>query len=277
MTSLLGSEIYNKPVLRVGNISLSFHQASAAVVQRIIERFGYDVETKQAPHEMMFKIHEKGDVDFLVSAWLPSSHEVYLNRYLEDIEQLGVLYEPYCIWGVPDYVPIGMVDSVEDLLKPEVADRMTKLIQGIGAGAGISRFSRQMIQVYGLDQRGYYFENGTEEECFAAFDQAIDKGKWAIVPLWHPQFLHEMYPIRELKEPKGLLGIQDQATLIVRKETLPLVSENLIQVLRDLYLGNAAVTQMDYYINKKGMSPLEAADTWMEENQEKTLKWFSRL
>ncbi|NEW06773.1 hypothetical protein GK047_12190 [Paenibacillus sp. SYP-B3998] len=65
------------------------------MVQRILERYGYQVETKEVPHEEMFMFHEKGDVDFLVSAWLPSSYAVYLNRYKEEVGQLGVLYERY--------------------------------------------------------------------------------------------------------------------------------------------------------------------------------------
>nr|WP_202801393.1 glycine betaine ABC transporter substrate-binding protein [Pseudomonas luteola] len=64
--------------IRIGHIGLSFHAASAAVVQRIVERHGYRVESVAAPHEAMFKHYGAGEVDFLVSAWLPASHGGYL-------------------------------------------------------------------------------------------------------------------------------------------------------------------------------------------------------
>ncbi len=52
--------------IRIGHIGLSFHAASAAVVQRIVERHGYRVESVAAPHEDMFKHYGAGEVDFLV-------------------------------------------------------------------------------------------------------------------------------------------------------------------------------------------------------------------
>ena len=121
----------------------------------------------------MFRRYGAGDVDLLVSAWLPASHGGYLAPHETETLRLGVLYEPYCIWGVPDYVPIDAVASVEDLLRPDVAARMGKLVQGIHPGAGISRFSKAMIEAYGLSRAGYHFETRTEADCFDRFEAAV--------------------------------------------------------------------------------------------------------
>jgi glycine betaine/proline transport system substrate-binding protein len=50
---------------------------------------------------------------------------------------------------------------------------MAKTIQGINPGAGISRFSQEMIVAYGLDKEGYSFRPGTQQECFSAFEDAF--------------------------------------------------------------------------------------------------------
>ena len=131
-----------KPALRIGHIALSFHHASAAVVQLVIEEAGYEVELAAAPHAEMFEMFRRGEVDGVVSAWLPASHGVYLAPFEDQTEKFSALYQSYCIWGVPDSVPPDLVASVDDLRREDVAARMDKLIQGINEGAGISRFSR---------------------------------------------------------------------------------------------------------------------------------------
>ncbi|MFD1557506.1 glycine betaine ABC transporter substrate-binding protein [Paraburkholderia silviterrae] len=251
-------------LVRLGHIDLSFHAASAAVVQRLLERAGHEVVTSAEPHEAMFRSYGARAVDMLVSAWLPGSHGAYLAPYAADTHMLGVLYEPYCIWGVPDYVPESEVATVQDLKRPDVARRMEKLIQGINPGAGISRFSVEIVREYQLDAEGYHFETGPEESCYHRFEEAVERKAWVVVPLWLPQFLHARHRIRELDEPLGLLRGRDQATLIARHACTRQFSPDLIEALTSLTLGNASVSQLDYLICREGMTPLEAADIWLK-------------
>ncbi|WHI53488.1 glycine betaine ABC transporter substrate-binding protein [Microbulbifer sp. MLAF003] len=176
---------------------------------------------------------------------MPSSHEIYLNPFLDQVEKVSVLYEPYCIWGVPEYVPEEAVSTIEDLLHEPALSRMERLIQGINPGAGISRFSAKMIQAYGLDKAGYEFRPGSEEDCFDRFEQAVAENRWTVIPLWHPQFLHNRYTIRALKEPKGLLGTQDEATLIVRKDAKQRIGDAAMADLSQLYIGNSKLSALE--------------------------------
>jgi len=67
---------------------------------------------------------------------------------------------------------------------------MIPTIQGIGTGAGITRFSIKMMDEYKLNDAGYRFLTGTQAECVAAFENAVAEKRWVVVPLWRPQFLH---------------------------------------------------------------------------------------
>lgn len=116
----------------------------------------------------------------LSSAWLPSSHGIY-KAGVEEVEpliELGLHYEPYALWGGPNYVPKEAVS--------EVAERMKAQIQGINPGASITRFSIQMKE-YELSDSGYEFFTGSEGDCFDAFESAVANKEWVIVPLWKPQ------------------------------------------------------------------------------------------
>lgn len=234
-----------KPLIRLGYIDLSFHAASAEVVAALLRLHGHEVQMLRAPHETMFEMLGRDEVDVMASAWLPASHEKYLAPIREQLRELTVLYQPYCIWGVPDYVPAEVLSSVDDLRKPEVLARMRRTIQGINPGAGISRFSAAMVEAYGLSQYGYHFRSGTEEECFGTYERAVMAGDWLVIPLWHPQFLHARHRIRALLEPRGMLGGQDAATLLVRRDAEWKMAPATIRALEELYLGNDVVTAID--------------------------------
>jgi glycine betaine/proline transport system substrate-binding protein len=249
--------------LVVGHISLSFHAASAAVVRTILERSGVSVQVYEAPHEQIYEQLAQAKLDMVVSAWLPGSHGTYIDPIADRLERLCVLYEPYALWGVPDYVPLAELSQVAQLRDAHVVKRMNKRIQGIGPGAGISRFSREIIAHYDLAPYGYEFHNGTLSDCVSVFEQAYAQKQWCVVPLWHPQYLHHFYQIRELEEPMGLLRGVDQATLVVRKEALPLVPAEAIKQLRHLSLGNAVVAQLDHRISVEGIAADQAASDWL--------------
>jgi len=240
-----GEAIGTTQPVRVGHIDLSFHDAAAREVERVLTDHGIPVERSTAPHEEMYRRMGRAEVDVLVSAWLPTSHGRYLAPFEDEVRKVTVLYEPYCIWGVPDYVPEAEVAEVSDLLRSPALERMERLIQGINPGAGISRFSQAMMEQYGLDHAGYEFRTGTESECFGRFIDAVAAGRWVVLPLWHPQWLHHRYHIRELRDPKGLLGGQDQATLIVRKDSEPRIGAAALAELEGLHLGNARVSELD--------------------------------
>jgi glycine betaine/proline transport system substrate-binding protein len=249
--------------LVVGHIALSFHAASAAVVRHIVEQSGLAVKSCEAPHEKMYELLAQGEVDMVVSAWLPGSHGMYIEPIADQLEKLTVLYRPYAHWGVPDYVPEAELSHISQLSDPLVIKHMNKRIQGIGPGAGISRFSREVIAQYGLAKAGYEFHNGTLIECTGAFEQAYSRQQWCVVPLWHPQYLHHRYRIRELQEPLGLFRGVDEATLVVRKDAMHLLSSSTLARLKQLHLGNSAVAQLDYRISVDGVAPSQAASEWL--------------
>jgi glycine betaine/proline transport system substrate-binding protein len=255
------------PRFTVGNIALSFHAAAAGVVKATLERWGHATAECEAPHEEMFAMLGRGEVDMLVTAWLPASHGRYFDPLEHDLLKLGLLYRPYCIWGVPDYVSPSRVGGIEDLARPEIAKSFLKRVQGIGEGAGISRFSRAILREYALDVRGFHFENGTLADCANAFEDAVAKGENCVVPLWHPQFLHHKHKIRALRDPKGLLGGVDDAFLVIRKEAAARLDESEIYALHSLTIGNAALAGMDHAINREGKSARQAAEEWLGETQ----------
>ncbi|OCS43740.1 glycine betaine ABC transporter substrate-binding protein [Ralstonia pickettii] len=251
------------PAIRLVTIDLSFHHAAAGIVHAVLEQYGVNVTEVRRPHEAAFQLFREGEADLLCAAWLPGSHGVYLDAMVDPFERVCVLYTPFALWGVPEYVPADQVLSVADLARPEVAARMVKRIQGIGPGAGISRFSREIIDAYGLAAHGYHFENGSLDDCVSAFEQAVREQCWAVVPLWQPQYLHWTHRIRPLAEPRGLLRGMDEATLLLHASARERLPVSAVQALRALSPGNAEMTRLDFEIVREGRSALEAGRRYL--------------
>ena len=99
------------------------------------------------------------------------------------------------------------------------------------------------------------FAQGTEADCFNRYEQSYAEREWFVVPLWHPQYLHHAYKIRALDEPLGLLGGEDQATLIAASDVVQKMPKELIEDLVSLQPGNAAVSELDFLIRHKSFQP----------------------
>ena len=254
-----------KTILKIGVTNLSFHRIAASLVANTLLEMGFNVEREYAPHQENFERLKSGQVDMLASAWLPSSHGIYKSDVEKEVPllELGLHYKPYALWGVPDYIS-EEVTEVSDLLKAEVLSKMKKDIQGINPGAGITRFSIEIMEAYGLSAAGYKFHTGTEDDCFSAFENAVAHKQWMVVPLWKPQFLHYKYNIRELKEPKGLLGIVDKAVLLLREDKKDLFTDAQLKKLDGLHFTNDIIAELDYKVSREGKDIDEVTKNWLQ-------------
>lgn len=260
----------------LGQIKLSFYAVTGAVVQHVLETLGHTVEIKEAPHEKIYPMLGKGEIDLLVAAWLPETHGVYWNQYKDQAIELATLYEgAHLFWGVPDYVPERIVKSVEDLLKPEVAAKMTKIIQGAGPDSGLSIASKKMITEYGLNEVGYQFLTGTGQDRVDAFVNAVAEKRWVVIPLGVPQYLNKAYQIRPLLEPKGLLGGMNRGVLVAHKDFPNKFSTKTVETLQRIHLGLDAVNEMDYMVNVEKKTPKDAAKIWMDRNSTLIESWIT--
>lgn len=263
-----------RPVI-LGQVSLSFYAVTGAVVHEVLERLGHRVEVRQGPHEEMFPLLGDGQVDLMAAAWLPDGHGAYWARYGAQAREIARLYEgARFFWAVPSYVPADEVASIDDLAKPAVAARMTKLIQGIGAGATITTVSRDAVDRYGLGLLGYSLRPGTQAEWTGAFGQAVAEGRWFIFPTWAPQYLNRDGQLRALADPRGVLGGRNHASLVGPSARFLALPETTRAALARIELGLDGVTDMDWFVNVEKQPPREAARRWMRANEGRVSGWL---
>lgn len=263
-------------VVRLGEIKISFYAVAAGVVQEVLERLGHQVEVTQGLHPDIFPKLGAHEVDLLVAAWLPHGHAEYWQKYGDCCVEVAKLYEgARFFWAVPDYVPADLVNSVDDLKKPEVAARMDKLIKGTGPGSGLMIASRKMMVDYALDAAGYTLEPSPGREWIERAEAALKDKQWFVTPLWEPQFLNKAYGWRKLDEPRGLLGGRNRAVVVMHKDFAAKLPARTRSALQRIELGLDTVTAMDYAVNVEKKAPRDVAREWIRANAQKVDAWLA--
>jgi glycine betaine/proline transport system substrate-binding protein len=259
----------------LGQVSLSFYAVAGAVVHEILERMGHTVELRQGPHDEIFPMLGDSAIDLMAACWLPEGHAAYWAKYGGNAMEVARLYDgARFFWAVPDYVPASEVASIADLAKPAVAQRMTKVIQGIGTAAVITTVSQKAVGEYGLDSLGYSLRPGKPAEWTGAYDAAVAEVRWIVFPTWAPQYLNRGGKLRPLQDPRGILGGVNHASLVAPRGRFQALPATTRAVLARIDLGLDGVTEMDWLVNVGKKTPREAARLWMQANDGRVSGWF---
>lgn len=259
----------------LGHVDLSFYEVTAKVVQSVLERLGYSVAVKSGSHAEIYSLLGKGEVDLFVAVWLPGAHASYWEQYKDSSVIVTTLFEDARLyWSVPDYVPAAEVSSVADLGKPEVAAKMQKEIRGTRPDSGLMIGSKKIMEEYALDAAGYQLVPGKPADWVASFEDNIAARRWFVMPLWQPQYLNRVAKMRILQEPKQLLGGTDKAYLVAHKDFYSRVDKHTWKALQRISLSVKAVTEMDYLVNVKKLTPEYAARNWMAAHPDTVNYWL---
>ncbi|PKA39477.1 hypothetical protein CWR43_32385 [Rhizobium sullae] len=262
-----------KPVV-MGQVNLTFYVASAAVVREVLERLGHNLTVVEGNHREIYAKLGNQEVDMLVASWLPHAHGPLQAPIADQLVEAATLYEDARLyWSVPAHVPVSAVRTIDDLKKPDVHARMEKDIVGVGPGSGLMVGSTAIMQQYGLEAAGYTLRVAPPQDWAKKLADASGSGKWIVMPLWQPQYLNAVYPVRVLEDPRGIFGT-DRAVVVVRKETWNALPEHTRKVLSRVHLGIPAVTELERQIVVDGKEPQRVAREWMETNAQTVSAWF---
>ena len=171
----------------------------------IKERMAREVELIQTDIAPQYQGLASGDIDMMMMAWLPGTHEDYMDAVGSDIVSLGILYGYARLgWAVPTYIPEDQLSSIEDLKDDAVRSQLDGTITGIDPGAGLTRLSEQAIEDYGLD--GYQLQISSGAGMTAALARAVRRDEWIVVTGWSPHWKFGAHDLRYLEDPRGTLG-----------------------------------------------------------------------
>lgn len=178
--------------------------AASELWRAILEEKGYSVNFEYADAGAVFLGLSQGEYDLVLDGWLPITHADYIDQFGDDLEDLGPWNEDAKLTiAVNEDAPI---DSIDELL--ENADLFGNRIVGIEAGAGLTTIMENDV-IPGYDLGDLDFVPSSTPAMLAELQAATDADENIAVTLWRPHWAYDAFPIKDLEDPKGLLGDQE--------------------------------------------------------------------
>ncbi len=175
--------------------------AASELWKAILTEEGYNVKLEYADAAPVYSGLSSGDYDVVLDTWLPITHKSYIEEYGDKMVDLGA-------WNSDAKLTIAVnadapIDSLEDLAAN--ADKFGNKIIGIEPGAGLTEVTTDdVIPGYGLDKMEYI--TSSTPAMLSELKTATSKGENIVVTLWRPHWAYDAFPVKDLKDPKGLLG-----------------------------------------------------------------------
>ncbi|MFJ5710572.1 MULTISPECIES: ABC transporter permease/substrate binding protein [unclassified Streptomyces] len=247
--------------ISIGYIPWDEGIASTYLWKELLERRGYEVETKQLEAGALYTGLAGGQLDFQTDAWLPVTHAQYLEKYGNKLEDLGSWYGPTSLeLSVPSYVKD--VRSLADLKGK--GDRFKGRIVGIEPSAGMMGILKdKVLKEYGLEGE-YEVVDGSTPGMLAELKRAYEREEPVVVTLWSPHWAYSAHDLTKLADPKGVWGKGDGVHTLARKG----FSEDNPEVgawLKEFRLTEKQLTGLEAEIQRTGKGKeQQAVRTWLD-------------
>ncbi|WP_442593864.1 glycine betaine ABC transporter substrate-binding protein [Neobacillus sp. D3-1R] len=157
-----------------------------------------------------------------------------------------------------------------DSSSKSIGEQLDYKIVGIDPGAGLMKLTiDKVLPEYGLDD--WEVVEGSGAAMTAALAKAYKKKEPIIVTGWSPHWKFAKFDLKYLEDPKGIYGGAEDVNTIVRlglKEDHPDAYK-----LLDQFQWEPSDIENVMNLIQEGMSPEEAAEKWVGENQELVGAW----
>ncbi len=249
-------------------VEWSSEVASTNLCKAVIEeKLGMKCEITPVSAAAMWQSVATGDQDGMVAAWLPTTHNHYLEEVKDKVEDLGPNLKGTRIGlVVPDYVTIKSIAELN-----ANADKFDGKIIGIDPGAGIMSKTEKAIEDYGLDK--FELVEGSGATMTAALENAIKQKKWVVVTGWTPHWKFARWKLKYLEDPEEIYGGEEFIATIVRKG----LKEDMPKVYAFLDNFNWTPDQMAELMvwnQKEGADPYKNAVKWIKEHPKEVESWL---
>lgn len=266
-----GTSMAEQKNVRLAYVEWDCAAASTTLVQAVLqEKMGYKVEILPVAAAAMWQATATGDVDGMVTAWLPVTHAEYYERVKDKVENLGpIAHGARLGWAVPSYVTIDSIAQLNDQ-----AEKFNGRIIGIDPGAGLMSLSEKAIEEYKLDKMELI--EGSDATMTAALENAIKRNEWVVVTAWSPHWMFGTWDLKYLEDPKKVLGEEEYIATIVRKDLKKDMPEVYGFMDRFSWKDANQLQMVMAWNAQPGADRYENAKKFIKENEDQVNQWIGQ-
>lgn len=244
--------------------------AVANVMKNKLEEEGYTVEIKAFDAGPGYTAAANGDIDFLVDSWLPLTHADYIKKFGNKLESQGCWYNNAKLTIAVN--EDSKAKSIEDL--KDMGGDYGNTIYGIEPGAGLSKASKEAVKEYGLSDMD--LKLSSTPAMLAQLKKSTDQKKDVAVTLWRPHWAYDAFPVRDLEDPKGVMG-EAEVIYSFSKKDFEKDNPKVAQMLKNLVLDDEHLSSLENTMfsedNYGGKEQDKAAKEWMDQNKDWVEQW----
>ncbi|GMA46676.1 glycine betaine ABC transporter substrate-binding protein [Tetragenococcus muriaticus] len=238
--------------------------ASTNVMALVLEDMGYTVNMTPLDNAVNWEAVANGESDATLSAWLPITQEAQYEEYGDQVEDLGAHTEGAALGlTVPEYMD---VDSIEDL-DDQVPDQE---IIGIDPGAGVVAAAEDTVETYD-NLSDWEVTPSSSGAMTSQLDSAIQNEDPIVVTGWTPHWMYERYDLTILDDPEGTMGEEEHINTLAREGLEDDMPE--VYSIFDNFHWDQEDMQSIMLDIEDGTDPEEAAQNWIDDNQDKVDEW----
>ncbi len=234
------------------------------------EKMDYDVTLTQSDPGPAYTAVANGDQDAFMETWLPVLHKDYVEKFGDQITDLGHVYEgTQSGLVVPTYVTIDMISEMNG-----VKDKFDKTITGIDAGAGVMKTTEQVIDAYDLD---FKLMQSSGPAMTAALKKATDNNEWIVVTGWKPHWMFGRWDLKFLKQDEDKMMWEKGNIHIMGRKNLEQDKPELAQFLKNMFFTDAQLGDLMVKVNDSDQDIETVAREWMMANEELINSWIPEM
>lgn len=250
--------------ITIGTMSWEDLTPISGITKKVLEDSGYTV--KVVPFSewgIAYAALSKGDVQILASQTDYVAQD-YWDKNKKRLEKISpVSHGLYQAIAVPQYVTIDSMDKLNDN-----ADKFGGKIVGIEPGSGLMRDAGNAVKEYGLKLQ---LLEGSTAAMTAALKSAIDRNEWIAVTIWEPSWMMQKYPVKFLKDPKGIFP-PAQSYYWIGQKGFSAEYPHAREVIASVYVPLADITAINGAVSD-GKTMDEAVKDWTDSHADLLKRW----
>jgi ABC-type proline/glycine betaine transport system substrate-binding protein len=258
--------------LIVGSPGVSFHRVANWVVVKGLESLGYTVDVvDQMPHRDMYPKFIAGEIDLVTGTDLPYNHAPWLWNHTDQFVVMGTVNEATdIVLGVPS---TAGPTSVSELVSAK--DDFTNEVLSLDEDTCPACV--KMGQDF-ADSLGFTMRQVTPTEFQSEVAERISKNEKFIVSWYVPCYLQVLVSgIVNLAGDVEPWNHHNVGKIVIRRDRLNKLDDEARNFLGAAFVGNDAIQQMDVKVNRDSMQESDAAQQWIEGNQDLWDSFFGTL
>lgn len=231
------------------------------------DKMNYEVTIMAADVGPAYTSVAQGNKDAFMETWLPVLHKDYVDRFKDDVVDLGHVFEgTQSGLVVPAYVSIDKISELN-----ENKDKFNRQIVGIDAGAGIMKTTEELIGTYGLD---FKLVSSSGPAMTAALKKAVGNEDWIVVTGWRPHWMFARWDLKFLQQdPEKTMWKSGNIHIMGRKD-IETDKPELAQFLKNFHLTNDQLSDLMLKVEESDEDVEMVARQWMTDNPQLVSQWI---